>query len=82
MQKIKEYYIKEEKRYNLVQKQKNYFIQKQEEALRILDSVQEKYEEFKRNEDEKIFKLLEEENKYKKKWKIQQTLLQFQIIKL
>ena len=82
MQKIKEYYIKEEKRYNLVQKQKNYFIQKQEEALRILDSVQEKYEEFKRNEDEKIFKLLEEENKYKKKWKIQQMLLQFQIIKL
>ena len=82
MQKIKEYYIKEEKRYNLVQKQKNYFIQKQEEALRILDSVQEKYEEFRRNEDEKIFKLLEEENKYKKKWKIQQTLLQFQIIKL
>ena len=65
MQKIKEYYIKEEKRYNLVQKQKNYFIQKQEEALRILDSVQEKYEEFKRNEDEKIFKLLEEENKKK-----------------
>ena len=82
MQKIKEYYIKEEKRYNLVQKQKNYFIQKQEEALRILDSVQEKYEEFKRNEDEKIFKLLEEENKKKKKWKIQQMLLQFQIIKL
>ena len=65
MQKIKEYYIKEEKRYNLVQKQKNYFIQKQEEALRILDSVQEKYEEFRRNEDEKIFKLLEEENKKK-----------------
>ena len=65
IRKVKEYYIKEEKRFNLVEKQKNDFIQKQEEALRILDTVQQKYEEFKRIEEEKIMKLIEEEEKKK-----------------
>ena len=65
IKKVKEYYIKEEKRFNLVEKQKNEFIQKQEEALRILDTVQQKYEEFKRIEEEKIMKLIEEEEKKK-----------------